>query len=92
MSASNTKECFRDCVGKKVVGVMFGALPLGDASIASGTKTLVFEDGTALTISASGSFWQESPTDVERAIAAKKAELTALSRDLQDVIDLAGVR
>ena len=29
MAASNTKECFRECVGKKVVGVLFDVMPLG---------------------------------------------------------------
>lgn len=90
MAASNTKDCFRECIGKKVVGVLFDALPLNRADLSGGNKTLLFDDGSALTIASNGSFWQESPTDVERAIEGKQSELAALSRDLRDVIELAG--
>lgn len=89
--ASNTKDCFRACVGLKCVGVLFDALPNSNRGLAAGTKTLVFEGGWGLTISSNGSFWTESVEEVHRAVERKREELKSVSRDLQDVIDLAGV-
>lgn len=91
MVASNTKECFREQVGKKVVGVLFDAMPPGRRDIASGTKTLLFDDGSGLTISSKGTFWCEHPEDVKRAIAEAHTALCCNQRDLKDVLDAAGV-
>jgi hypothetical protein len=88
--ASNTHECFSEFVGQEVVGVLFGAVPVGRKDIARGTKTLVFEDGRGLTISSSGSYWIDSAEDVQRAIRATKKALEATQRDLAGVLDLAG--
>lgn len=91
MVASNTKECFRECVGKKVVGVLFNAMPPSRKDLANGTKTLLFDDGSGLTISSNGSYWLEHPEDVKRAIAAAHSDLCRNQRDLRDVLNAAGV-
>jgi hypothetical protein len=91
MSASNTKECVRELVGRRIVGVLFNALPLNDRSLASGNKTLVFEDGTGFTFSSNGSYWQESAENVRRAVVVEERELLAVQEDLRGVLDLAGV-
>lgn len=90
MAASNTKECFREVIGLRVVGVMFDAMPSHRADLAGGNTTLVFEDGTGLTIASNGSYWRENASDVKRAVEKKKQELTSVQRDLRDVIVLAG--
>jgi len=90
MPASNTKDCFRECVGKKIKGVLFDALPVGDRHIAIGTKTLVFDDGSGLTITSGGAFWIESATEIGRAIEIKRSELEDNRRDIQDVLVAAG--
>ncbi len=90
MAASNTKDCFRECVGKKIVGVLFGALPLNDADIANRTKTLVLDDGTGLTISSNGTFWRESAKDIRRAVDLKRDELNVTNREIVEVLALAG--
>ncbi len=54
MVASNTRDCFRACVGKLVTGVMFDALPVGSRQLATGTKTLIFDDGSGLTVAING--------------------------------------
>ena len=90
MTASNTKECFRECVGKTVKGVLFCALPINDRDIASRTKTLVFDDGTGLTFSDNGSFWPEHASDVRRAVERKRDELNATKGEIAGVLALAG--
>lgn len=90
MAASNTRECFSECIGRKVVGVLFNALPTGWQDIANGTKTLVFDDGRGLTISSTGTFWQESADDINQAVRVQRAELEARKRELADVLALAG--
>lgn len=91
MAASNTKDCFRECVGKKIKGVLFDALPNGSRrDLSDGTKTLVFNDGTGLTISASGTFWRENAEEVSRAIQRKRTELEDNGRDIKDVLTAAG--
>ena len=88
-ATSNTDECFSICVGRRVVGVLFGALPLSNAAIARGTRTLVFEDGYGLTISNKGTYWTETKDDVARAIARKRDELGRTQRELEQVLQLA---
>lgn len=92
MAASNTKECFREVVGKRVTGFLFDALPSSRSDLRDGTKTLVFDDGTGLTIAANGSFWRELSEDVSRAISIKRKELEATKRDIADVLAAAGER
>jgi hypothetical protein len=90
MTASNTFDCFRECVGKRVVGVLRDAMPPCRRDIAAGTKTLVFDDGTGLTIASNGSYWTERKDEIDRAIRIRREELEANHRDIQDVLDLAG--
>ena len=84
MSVSNTRECFSDRIGHKVIGVIF------DIGKTPGCKTLVFDDGYGLTISNNGSYWVESPSIIEQAIASKKQELERLQHDLEQILHLAG--
>lgn len=90
MPASNTKDCFRDVVGLTVAGVIFDALPVARPDLAAGNKTLVFADGTGLTISSNGSYWRENKPDVDRAIAQTRRKLAQTQTDLEDVLALAG--
>ena len=91
MTASNTKDCFRECVGKKIKGVLFDALPNGGRrDLSNGTKTLVFDDGSGLTISSNGSFWRENVEEVSQAIQRKRADLEDNERDIKDVLTAAG--
>ena len=90
MATSNTEECFRECVGKKVVGVLFDAMPPGRHDLRTGTKTLLFDDGSGLTISGIGSFCVEHPEDINRAIAEVHGDLCRNQRALKDVLVAAG--
>jgi hypothetical protein len=90
MVASNTKDCFREFVGQRVKGLLFDALPNGRDNLSSGTKTIIFEDGRGLTIAGNGSFWIDGPDEINLAIKRSKAELKRISRDLSDVLALAG--
>src|SRR5690348_14170268 len=90
MAASNTHDCFRAFIGQRCVGVMFDALPVNRRDIASGTKTLVFEDGRGLTVAANGSYWIESAEDVGRAVSQRREDLARMQLDLVEVLSLAG--
>ena len=90
MSTSNTKECFRECIGLKVKGVLFDALPMGGLALAHGTKTLVFDDGTGLTVSGNGSYWRETKAGIEGAVDDVRARLARAHQDLEDVLASAG--
>lgn len=87
---ANTEECFRLCVGRKVIGVLFSALPLSRRDLASGNKTLIFEDGYGLTISSSGSYWTETKDDIQQAVERKRAELGRTEREIREVLALGG--
>lgn len=90
MAASNTKDAFRELVGKRIAGVLFNALPLNRADLSAGTKTLVFDDGTGFTVAGNGSFWQESKDEIARAIRWARADLETAKRNIQDVLIAAG--
>lgn len=92
MPAANTRECFSEFMGQKVVGVLFDALPWSRKDIARGTKTLVFEDGRGLTISSKGTYWIESADDVARAIRRRQDDLAQTERELLGTLALAGVQ
>jgi hypothetical protein len=91
MAASNTKDCFRECVGKRIKGVVFNSSPINSRELSKGTKTLIFDDNTGLTITANGSFWNESVVDVESIIKNKKDELKKLETEICEVLSIAGV-
>lgn len=92
MTTANTRECFSEFVGQKVVGVLFDALPLSRADLRAGTKTLIFEDGRGLHIHSNGSFGIVTKEDVDSAIRATQRRIEATQRDLAGVLDLAGAR
>ena len=91
MPGSNSKDCLRTQVGKRIIGVLFDALPLGRVDLRAGNKTFVFEDGTGFTFTSKGAFWEESASEVGRALAAKMAELDEHKRTMESVLELAGV-
>lgn len=90
MTASNTRECFKDCIGKKVVGVLFDALPWDRDELSKGSKTLLFDDGTALTIAANGTFWIDLPGEVRRAISKRLIMLDDIKKEISEVLSAAG--
>lgn len=87
---ANTRACFSEFVGQRVIGVLFDALPQSRKDIAGGTKTLIFEDGRGLTIAANGSYWIDSADDVGRAVRATARELDVTAAQLRDALALAG--
>jgi hypothetical protein len=89
MVASNTKDCFRACIGKRIKGLLFDALPVGRDDLAAGSKTMIFEDGTGLVIASNGSFWLENEREIQRAVECHRSELEALKREIADVIAVA---
>lgn len=91
-SASNTKGCFRDLVGKHIKGVLFDTLPLGRADLSAGTKTIVFFDGTGLTFASNGSFWPESADTIRQAISIAKRDLKNAKLEIEGVLALAGLQ
>jgi hypothetical protein len=90
MVASNTKDCFRECIGKRVKGVLFDAMPIGRLDLARGTKSLIFDDGTALTIGGNGSFWIDGVEEVNRAILIRRKELEDTKAEISEVLIAAG--
>ena len=90
MSAANTKDCIRDLIEKRVVGVLFDALPLSP-SLALGTKTLLFDDGTGFTFNSRGAFWSETAIDISKAVKKKQDELHLVEKDIKDVLNVAGL-
>jgi hypothetical protein len=90
-TTSNTQECFRICVGRKVVGVMFDALPIGRMDLRAGNKTLIFEDGEGLTISSRGTFWTETKRDIFVAVREREAELASVTNEHTEVLRLTGL-
>ena len=89
MTGSNTKDCFREFIGQRVKGVLFDALPAGRGCLAAGTKSLIFDDGRALTIADNGSFWIDGPLEVDRAISKTKTDLENAQKELAGVLALA---
>lgn len=89
MTASNTKDCFRACVGKRITGLLFDTLPLNRTDLSAGSKTIIFDDGSGLTIASNGSFWLESENEVARGIKSKKRALELVKQDIREVVDLA---
>jgi hypothetical protein len=90
MTGSNTHEAVRDCIGHKIVGVLFDACPPSRPDLALGNKTLVFEDGTGMTFSNSGSFWREAKQEIEWAVAKQQRALDNAKRELEGVLQVAG--
>ena len=93
MSAANTAECILQFRGKKLVGVLFYALPSTNADIAGRTITLVFDDGTGLSFSgvdSRPSFWAERREDVESGTNRLIAQLEASGAKIRELLELRG--
>lgn len=88
--ASNTVDCFRYLIGRRIVGVLVGKLPWQAPDIARGTRTLVLSNGEGFTISSTGAFWIETEEDVRCAIESAQKELHRNAEDIKEVIALAG--
>lgn len=90
MSASNTKDCFREFVGHRIKGVLFDALPWNRVDLSAGSKALIFEDGRALVIHLNGTYYIATVEEVQRAIRSSKTLLETNERQLKEVLKLAG--
>lgn len=91
MTVSNTNECFETFFGQELRGVLYGELPLGSPAIAARCKSLIFEDGRALTICTNGSFWVEHKTDVDMALRNLQMRLAKTQGELREALKLAGI-
>jgi len=89
-AAANTRECILQHRGKKIIGALFGALPIARQDLADGTVTLVLDDGSGLTFSSAGAYWTESKDDVSRAIGRIREQLEASSAMSAEYLRLAG--
>src|SRR6266540_3603610 len=86
---SNTRDCFTEFTGQRLVGVLFGReRPGRDVSILA---DMVFEDGRALTIASNGSHWVTSADEIQRAAEQIARRLERTRTDLAEVLRLAGV-
>ena len=85
-AASNTRECILQHRGKKIIGALFGALPMSGPI---GTVTLVLDDGSGLTFSNAGAYWTESKDDVARAIGRIREQLETSSAMSAEYLRLA---
>jgi hypothetical protein len=84
--SSNTRECFSEFIGQKIIGVLFN-VPTSRGR--ENTKTIVFEDGRGLTIQ-NGSFWIEEKEFVAQAIQKRIDELSQVEKELSGLVKLAG--
>lgn len=90
MAASNTKECMLELVGHQVIGVLIGAFPLHNQSIAKGTRSFILDDGRAFTFNTNGAFWIESADDVRRAVEKRQQELQEAMVAYEAVLAMSG--
>jgi hypothetical protein len=80
---SNTDDVFRSFIGCTVRGLI----------INREERVLVFQCGWGLTFNVvHGSYWVESPEDVERKLSRAKDGLRNTQKELQDILKLAGKR
>jgi hypothetical protein len=91
VAASNSRDCFKECVGKKVTGVLFDAFPIRRIDLSSGSKTLIFDDGSGLTVASNGSFWTETAKDVKWAVDARIRELSDVKTEIAAALSVAGL-
>jgi hypothetical protein len=88
-AASNTRECILQHRGKRIIGCLFGQLPRSRADISSGTVSIILDDGSALTFSASGAYWTDSKADVDWAIGRFRKTVEETGRLAAEAIALA---
>ncbi len=78
-----SSDCFRSCIGKRVVGFLFDSVPHGQNDLAAETQTIIFDDGTGLTFAPTLGCWMvESVKDVEKAIDNQLTKLRQLKQDI----------
>lgn len=87
MAASNTTECMKECVGRRIVGVLFDV----GRSAEYPSKTFIFEDGTGFSFASNGSFWQEPSDKIATAINRHLNELRALEATKREILAAAGI-
>lgn len=85
MSASNTWDCFRECVGRKIVGVL-RYYRRGDE-----TRLLIFDDGTGLSLHYNGSYWRENAAEVRGYVDRRLEEVRRGKEDLEEALRADGV-
>ena len=85
MAASNTKEVFREVIGKKVVGVYWERNDHGEAAV------LVLDDGSGLAFNHNGSHWNVSAEDIALRVQHRRMELARAYADLNDILKVEGV-
>jgi hypothetical protein len=90
MPAANTRGCFNEFVGQRLIGLLFDALPVNRRDIAAGTRTLIFEDGRGLTIAPNGSYWIDSADEVARAVRDTARKLDVTAAQLREALAVAG--
>jgi hypothetical protein len=83
---ANTRECFTEFVGQKLVGVMFDN---GHGSHSPGTTTFVFEDGRGLTLNRNGAHWVEPEETIRRAVRRIEGRLSQAWDEIAEVLRLA---
>ena len=77
-------ECFTDCIGKKVIGVLFGV------NGPPGRSTIVFDDGSGLTFDrVTGSVWLELPPHIKATIQRRLEALIATQGEIATVLGVA---
>ena len=88
--ASNTRGCFTEFVGHRLLGVLFDGPGLGSQHADLHVTSLVFQDGRALTLCSNGSYWIDTAEDVRAATTAVAQRLEQTQSELADVLALAG--
>lgn len=88
--ASNTRGVIASLVGRKIVGVLTNALPVGRRDLAAGTKTIVLDCGHGLTFANNGSFWLDGKGEVARAIRLLRRDLERTAGEIGELLELAG--
>ena len=89
--ASNTKECVRACIGKRIVAVLIDAVPAHMPDLSRGVRTFVFDDGTGFSFSSKGSYWLDGVGSIRLAVKAKRAALEELSAALEETLRADGL-
>lgn len=87
MATSNTKEVFREAIGRRIVG-----LYTEQAEFAGVVVVLVLDDGSGLAFgTGNGTHWTVPPAEVKLRVRRRRAELELLTSDLRDVLALEAV-
>ena len=88
MPCANHVESLEWLIGKKVVGVIVGAFPVGQPS--TDNNTFILDDGTAFTFKSNAAFWVESKRDVKMALTSHRIKLERLAAAEKEILRMAG--